>query len=155
MAELIMKQKALSIRESYELYSGEDLKYYIKRRKLLKKKPAFDMYTEEGIIASAEVTNASAPLIFKLTFNEKDAGEIRYEETPGVHRLNYDEKGIVIDGNSLLTEFSIKDSDKKIIGTIKKKIVSVGDTYEIKFEKEDDELLFAMLALIVDESFHG
>ena len=155
MAELIMKQKALSIKESYELYKDGELKYFIKRRKLVTKKPVFDVYTEEGVIASAEVVSNGAPLIFKIIIGEKDAGEVRYDETPGVHKLTYDEKGITIDGNSLLTEFSIKDSNKKIIGTIKKKIVSVGDTYEISFDNDGDEQFFAILALLVDESFHG
>ena len=155
MAELIMKQKALSIKESYEIYSGTDLKYFIKRRKLITKKPAFDVFTEDGVVASAEVVNTTAPLIFKLIIGEKEVGEVRYDETPGVNKLIYEEKGITIDGNSILSEFSIKDSNKKIIGTIKKKIVSVGDTYDISFENDEDELFFTLLALIVDESFHG
>jgi hypothetical protein len=29
------------------------------------------------------------------------------------------------------------------------------DTYDIKFENDDDELLIVMLALLVDETFHG
>ena len=71
------------------------------------------------------------------------------------HKLVYADKGIEVDGNSILSEFSIKDKDKKIIGTIKKKLVSMKDTYDIKFDNEDDELLVVMLALLVDETFHG
>ena len=71
MGELQMKQKALSIREYYELYDGNELKYIIKRRKLITKKPAFDIYIEEGVVATAEVTNTASPLTFKLTFGDR------------------------------------------------------------------------------------
>ena len=155
MAELLMKQKALSIRESYEVYNGNELKYIIQRRKLLAKKPVYDIFVESGVVATAEVTNTAAPVIYKLNLNEKDAGEVRFDEKPGVNKLVYADKCIEVDGNSILSEFSIKDKDKKIIGTIKKKLVSMKDTYDIKFDNEDDELLVVMLALLVDETFHG
>lgn len=155
MGELLMKQKALSLKESYELYCGEELKYFIQRRKLMTKKPAYDIFTEEGVVASAEVTNAAAPLVYRLKFGDSDAGEVRFDEIPGVNKLIYEDKGIEIDGNSILSEFSIKDKDKKIIGTIKKKLVSMKDTYDIQFADDKDELLFAMLALLIDETFHG
>ena len=155
MAELLMKQKALSIRESYEVYSGNDLKYIMQRRKLLTSKPAYDIFVESGVVATAEVTSTAAPVIYKVAFNGEDAGEVRFDETPGVNKLVYEAKGIEVDGNSILSEFTIKDKDKKIIGTIKKKLVSMKDTYDIKFENDADELLFVMLALLVDETFHG
>ena len=155
MVELLMKQKALSIRENYEVYSSDELKYIIQRRKLLAKKPVFDIFVEEGVVATAEVTSTAAPVIYKIAFNGEDAGEVRYDETPGVNKLVYEAKGIEVDGNSILSEFTIKDKDKKIIGTIKKKLVSMKDTYDIKFENDDDELLIVMLALLVDETFHG
>ena len=155
MAELLMKQKALSIRESYEVYNGNELKYIIQRRKLLAKKPVYDIFVESGVVATAEVTSTTAPVIYKLSFNEKDAGEVRFDEKPGVNKLIYADKGIEIDGNSILSEFTIKDKDKKIIGTIKKKLVSMKDTYDIKFDNEDDELLIVTLALLVDETVHG
>ena len=155
MAELLMKQKALSIRESYEVYNGNELKYIIQRRKLIAKKPVYDVFVESGVVATAEVTSTTSPVIYKLTINDKDAGEVRFDEKPGVNKLIYADKGIEIDGNSILSEFTIKDKDKKIIGTIKKKLVSMKDTYDIKFDNEDDELLIVTLALLVDETFHG
>lgn len=155
MAVMTMKQKALSIRESYELYEGEELKYYIQRRKLLTKKPAFDIYIESGVVASIEVTETGSPLVFKITLNGTDAGEIRFDGVAAVNKLIYEAKNIEIAGNGMLTEFSVKDKDKKIIGTIKKKIVSYKDTYDIEFESEGDSLLFAAIALTVDETFHG
>ena len=155
MAGLLMKQKAVSLRESYELYDGNELKYCIQRRKLLTRKPAFDIFTEAGVVASAEVTNTDSPLVFRIIFGGEEAGEIRYDGVAGVNKLVYEAKGLEIDGNSMLNEFSVKDKDKKIIGTIKKKIVSFKDTYDIDFESEGEALLFAMLALVVDETFHG
>ena len=155
MGQMIMIQKALSIKESYELYINNELKYFIKRRKLLTSKRAYDIFTEDGTVATAEVTSTTSPLIYKLSFNEQDAGEVCYNEIPGVNKLIYKEKGLEIDGNSNLSDFSVKNSDKKIIGTIKKKIVSMKDTYDITYENDTDELLFAMLGLLVDETFHG
>lgn len=155
MATLTMIQKALSLKEKYEVYDGDTLKYYIERRKLMSSKPAFDISVESGVIASTEVTSTGSPLIFKLTFNGEDAGEICYDGVAGINKLVYEAKGIEIDGNSMLTEFSVKDKDKKIIGTIKKKIVSYKDTYDLEFESEGDSLLFAAIALVVDETFHG
>ena len=155
MGELLMKQKALSIRESYEVYNGDELKYIMQRRKLLASKPAYDIYIEDGVVATAEVTSTAAPVIYKIAFNGEDAGEVRFDEIPGVNKLVYEEKGIEVDSNSILSEFTIKDKDKKIIGTIKKKLVSMKDTYDIKFENDSDELLFVMLGLLVDETFHG
>ena len=92
MAELLMKQKALSIRESYEVYSRNDLKYIMQRRKLLTSKPAYDIFVESGVVATAEVTSTAAPVIYKVAFGEKDAGEVRFDETPGV---NKDRKSVV------------------------------------------------------------
>ena len=155
MAELLMKQKALSLRESYEVYRNSELKYIIQRRKLLSKKPAFDIYVEEGIVASAEVTNNDSPKIYKISFNGENAGEVSFSGIAGVNKLVYEERGIEVCGNSMLTEFSVKDHDRKIIGTIKKKIVSMKDTYDISFINDEDELLFAMLGLLIDETFHG
>ena len=155
MGELLMKQKALSIRESYEVYSGEELKYIMQRRKLLTSKPAYDIYIEEGVVATAEVTSTGSPVIYKIAFNGEDAGEVRYTETPGVNKLIYEAKGIEIDGNSILSEFIVRDKEKNIIGTIKKKLVSMKDTYDIKYYNDSDELLFVMFGLLVDETFHG
>lgn len=155
MGSLLMEQKALSLKESYELYSGGELKYFIRRRKLLTSKPAYDVFTEDGVIASAEVTSSASPLIYKLTFKGNAAGEVRFDGIPGVNILIYEEKGLEIIGNSILSEFTIKDRSKTILGTIKKKLVSMKDTYDIQFSDDTDELLFAMLALLVDETFHG
>jgi len=150
-----MEQKAIALRESYDLYSNGELKYFIRRRKLLTSKPTYDIFTESGTVGSASVTETAAPLIFALSFNGENAGEVVYEEIPGVHRLTYKDKGITVEGNNLLTEFNVKNRDKKIIGTVKKKIVSLKDTYDIDFVNDEDELLFAMLALLIDETFHG
>ena len=155
MAKLTMIQKALSLKEKYEVYDGDTLKYFIERRKLISSKPAYDISVESGVVASAAVTEAGSPLIFNLTFKGEDAGEVRYDGVAGVNKLIYEAKGIEIDGNSMLTEFSVKDKDKKIIGTIKKKIVSFKDTYEIEFASEEDSLLMVMFTLLIDETFHG
>ena len=155
MAKLTMIQKALSLKEKYEVYDGDTLKYYIERRKLVSSKPAYDISVESGVVASAAVTETGSPLVFNLTFNGEDAGEVRYDGVAGINKLIYEAKGIEIDGNSMLTEFSVKDKDKKIIGTVKKKIVFFKDTYDIEFVSEGDSLLFAMLTLLIDETFHG
>lgn len=150
-----MIQKALSLKEKYEVYDGDTLKYFIERRKLISSKPAYDISVESGVVASAAVTETGSPLVFNLTFNGEDAGEVRYDGVAGINKLIYEAKGIEIDGNCMLTEFSVKDKDKKIIGTVKKKIVSFKDTYDIEFVSEGDSLLFAMLTLLIDETFHG
>ena len=155
MAKLTMIQKALSLKEKYEVYDGDTLKYYIERRKLVSSKPAYDISVESGVVASAAVTETGSPLVFNLTFNGEDAGEVRYDGVAGINKLIYEAKGIEIDGNSMLTEFSVKDKDKKIIGTVKKKIVSFKDTYDIEFASEEDSLLMVMFALLIDETFHG
>jgi len=155
MAELLMKQKALALRESYELYKDNELKYIIQRKKLITKKPVYEIFVEEGIVASAEVTNNAAPKIYKLTVNGEDFGEVKFNNIPGVNKLEYEAKGIEINGNSTLTEFTVRNKEKNTIGTIKKKIVSMKDTYDISFVNDSDELLFAMFGLLVDETFHG
>ncbi|MBR4341480.1 MAG: hypothetical protein IKP88_02015 [Lachnospiraceae bacterium] len=155
MGQLIMIQKALALKESYEVYLDNELKYFIKKRKLLKTKPAYDISTENGVVATAEVISATSPLIYKLTFGDKDFGEVCYKEVPGVNKLTFTEKGLEIDGNSNLNEFTVKDRDKKIIGTVKKTIVSIKDTYEINYINDSDELLFAIIGLLIDETFHG
>lgn len=155
MAKLTMIQKALSLKEKYEIYDGDTLKYYIERRKLVSSKPVFDISVESGVVASAAVTETGSPLVFSLTFNGEDAGDVRYDGVAGINKLIYEAKGIEIDGNSMLTEFSVKDKDKKIIGTVKKKIVSFKDTYDIEFASEEDSLLMVMFALLIDETFHG
>ncbi len=155
MIKLLMKQKALSLRESYEVYKDDELKYIMQRRKLLASKPVYDIFVEEGVVATAEVTHSDSPKIYKITFNGNSAGEVHFDGISGVNKLIYEEKGIEVIGNSMLTEFSVKTQDRKIIGTIKKKIVSMKDTYDISFQNEEDELLFTMLGLLVDESFHG
>ena len=155
MGQMVMIQKALALKESYELYINEELKYFIKRRKLLTSKPVYDIFTEEGVVAFAEVTSSTAPRIYKLTFGDTDGGEVVYNETPGVNKLIYEQKGLEVTGNSNLTEFTVKNKDKKVTGTVKKKIVSMKDTYDISYENDSEDLLFAMLALLVDETFHG
>ena len=113
MAGLLMKQKALSIRESYEVYSKDELKYIIQRRKLLTSKPAFDISVESGVLATADITSTSSPKIYKIAFNGEDGGEIRFDGISGVNKLIYEAKGLEIDGNSILTEFTVKDKNKK------------------------------------------
>ena len=154
MGQLIMIQKALALKESYEIYYDGIMKYYIKKRKLISKKPAYEISTENGVVALAEIISNTAPRIYKMTFENIEAGEIVYNEIPGVNRLIYEQRGITVDGNGNLNEFKVKDADKKIIGTIKKKIVSVKDTYEINYDNDSDELLFAMIGLLIDETFH-
>ena len=69
--------------------------------------------------------------------------------------MNYDARGWKLDGDAVGLNFKFTDSAKNVYATVKKKIIALGDTYEISVSNPEDELLVVALTIVIDEAFHS
>ena len=69
--------------------------------------------------------------------------------------MDFDSRGWKLDGDALGMSFKFTDAMKNVYATVKKKVVAVGDTYEITVSNPSDELLVVALTVVLDEAFHS
>lgn len=151
------------------------MKYYI-REKLISLHNRFYVYDEDGHQAY-EISSKMISIGDKTTLYDMKGGKHAYIEQRILHLMpHYDvyledqlvcsiakkirlikndyslSNGYRVDGNFLALNFSITDPNGHMMGSIKRKFISIGDRYELNiFDQHQELLALAILIAITND----
>jgi len=152
---LTMHQKVIAALESYEVYEGKTLKYTVKK-KLLAAGADFNVFDASGNkVALVDQKVLNMVKTFDISINGEKCGTVKKKFPALTKDMNYDARGWKLDGDAVGLNFKFTDSAKKVYATVKKKVLAIGDTYEISVTNPEDELLVVALTVVIDEAFHS
>ena len=152
---LKMHQKVKLGLEEYEVYVGTTIKYKVKKQ-LIAAGADFDIFDAVGNkIGLVDQKVLNMVKTFNIKLNGENCGTVKKKFPALTKDMNYDAKGWKLDGDALGMSFKFTDSAKAVHATVKKKVLAVGDTYEIEVVDPANELLVVALTVILDEAFHS
>ncbi len=152
---LVMTQKVVKLLEEYEVKVGGTIKYKIKK-KVIAVGADFDVFDAVGNkIGLIDQKVANLVKTYDISIQGQPCGTIKKKFPALTKDMNYDARGWKLDGDALGMNFKFIDSAKNVYATVKKKLIAIGDTYEIEVMNPDDELIVVMLTVILDEAFHS
>ncbi len=141
--------------ESYEVKEGNTLKYTAKK-KIIAAGADFDIFDANGNqIALIDQKVLNMVKTYDISINGQPCGTVKKKFPALTKDMNYDARGWKLDGDALGMNFKFTDAQKNVYATVKKKLVALGDTYEINVTNPQDELLVVILTIILDEAFHS
>lgn len=152
---LTMHQKVKLGREEYEVSVGGKIKYKASK-KLLAAGADFDIVDAVGNkVALVDQKVLNMVKTFDISIHGQKCGTVKKKFPALTKDMNYDAKGWKLDGDALGMSFKFTDASKNVYATVKKKVLAVGDTYEIEVVNPEDELLVVALTIVLDEAFHS
>ncbi len=152
---LTMHQKVISMLESYEIKQGDIVKYTAKK-KIIAAGADFNIFDAQGNkVALVDQKVLNMVKTFDISIHGQKCGTIKKKFPAITKDMNYDARGWKLDGDALGMSFKFTDAQKKVYATVKKKVLAIGDTYEITVTNPEDELLVVALTVILDEAFHS
>ena len=152
---LTMHQKVKLGLEEYEITEGSTVKYTAKK-KLISAGADFDIFDSLGNkIGLVDQKVLNIVKTFDITLRGQNCGTVKKKFPALTKDMNYDARGWKLDGDALGMNFKFTDSAKAVHATVKKKVVALGDTYEIVVSDPADDLLVVALTIIIDEAFHS
>ena len=148
--KLILKEKILSILDSFNVYDEHDDIYFkVKGKVALSHKLAiFDARGNEVGVVKEKIIDILPT--FNLYKDGKKVGECKKKLTLIKPKFDIDFNGWEIKGNWLEWDYSIVDKRGKDVAVISKKIIRLTDTYVIDVKKEEDALDALMVVLAID-----
>ena len=152
---LTMHQKVKLGLEQYEVYAGSNIKYTVKK-KLLAAGADFDIFDSNGNkVALVDQKVMNMVKTFDISINGQKCGTVKKKFPALTKDMNYDARGWKLDGDAVGVSFKFTDAAKAVYATVKKKVIALGDTYEITVTNPEDELLVVALTVVIDEAFHS
>lgn len=155
MSTLTLHQKVVAMVENYEVTEGNTLKYTAKK-KIIAAGADFDVFDANGNqVALIDQKVLNMVKTYDISINGQPCGIVKKKFPAITKDMNYDARGWKLDGDALGMNFKFTDAQKNVYATVKKKLVALGDTYEINVTNPQDELLVVILTIILDEAFHS
>lgn len=148
--KLILKEKILSILDSFNVYDENDKIYYkVKGKIALSHKVAiYDAKGKElGIVKEKIIDVLPTFLLYK---DGEKAGTCKKKISVIKPKFEIDFNGWDIKGNWLEWDYSIVDKSGKTVAVISKKLLRLTDTYVIDVKDEADALDALMVVLAID-----
>lgn len=154
MSSLTLHQKMVAMVESYEVKDGNTVKYTVKK-KILAMGADFEIFQNGKQVALIDQKILNAVKTFNISINGQPCGTVKKKFPALTKDMNYEARGWKLDGDALGMSFKFTDKQGNVYATVKKKVVALGDTYEINITNQEDELLIVALTIILDEAFHS
>lgn len=148
--KLILKEKILSILDSFNVYDEHDDIYFKVKGKvaLTHKQAIYDAKGHEvGVVKEKIIDILPNFLLYK---DGKKVGTCRKKISVIRPKFEIDFNGWDIKGNWLEWDYSIVDKSGKTVAVISKKLLRLTDTYVIDVKDEDDALDALMVVLAID-----
>ena len=150
MTELILKQRIVSLLDSFKIYDSHgDLKYIVKG-KLSLSRHKLVVYDADG----RELATLREKIIkllptFQIKIDGKTIGNIKKELTIFSPKFHVDFNKWKVKGNILEWDYAIYDGRREV-ARMSKKLMRLTDTYSIKIDREEDELYALLVVLAID-----
>ena len=148
--KLILKEKILSILDSFNVYDeNDDIYFKVKGKVALAHKTAiYDAKDREvGMVKEKIIDILPTFLLYK---DGEKVGECKKKITLISPKFAIDFNGWEIKGNWLEWDYSIVDADGSTVAVISKKLLRLVDTYVIDVKRESDALDALMVVLAID-----
>lgn len=148
--KLILKEKILSVLDSFNVYDEHDNVYFKAKGKvaLAHKTVIYDASGREvGMVKEKIIDILPNFLLYK---DGEKVGTCRKKLTLIKPKFEIDFNGWDIKGNWLEWDYSIVDKSGKTVATISKKLLRLTDTYVIDVKDEEDALDALMVVLAID-----
>ncbi|AFS71899.1 LURP-one-related/scramblase family protein [Exiguobacterium antarcticum] len=149
MHTLYMKQKALSLRGRFSIKDDQEKDRYLVEGSFLKLPKTFLITTTDG---EEVATITKKTFSFRPTFFVEVAGQtmtIEKEFSLFKARYTIDAADIEIDGNWWDMNFQVKRQGE-VVGSVEKKWLSFGDSYEIQVMDAAIETILIALVVAID-----
>jgi len=148
--KLYLKEKMLSILDSFNVYDEDDDIYFKVKGKvaLSHKLVIYDAKGKEVGMVKEKIIDILPT--FNLYKDGEKVGECKKKLTLIKPKFDIDFNGWEIEGNWLEWDYSIVDKKGKDIAVISKKLFRLTDTYVIDVKKESDALDALMVVLAID-----
>lgn len=148
--KLYLKEKMLSILDSFNVYDEKDNIYFKAKGKvaLSHKLVIYDANGKEVGMVKEKIIDILPH--FSLYKDGKKVGECKKKLTLIRPKFDIDFNGWDIKGNWLEWDYSICDKKGKDVAVISKKLLRLTDTYVIDVKDEDDALDALMVVLAID-----
>ena len=155
MSTLTLHQKLVAMVESYEVKDGNTLKYTAKK-KIITAGADFDVFDANGNqVALIDQKVLNMVKTYDISIYGQPCGTVKKKVPALTKDMSYDARGWKLNGDAFGINFMFTDAQKNVYATVKKKLVALGDTYEINITNPQDELLVVVLTIILDETFHS
>ena len=150
MSTLYMKQKLFSIGEKFTITDEEGRAKYYVEGSLLKVPKCFTIYNENKQ-SIGKVSKKLVSLLPKFDVEVDGQASITIEKQISLLKAKYEIKGngLTIKGNLLDMDFSVLKNGRKV-GSISKKWISLGDSYEINIVDEGLEEVMVAIVVAID-----
>jgi uncharacterized protein YxjI len=148
--KLILKEKILSVLDSFNVYDEHDDVYFKVKGKvaLTHKLAIYDAKGKEvGMVKEKIIDILPTFLLYK---DGEKVGECKKKSTLIIPKFAIDFNGWEIKGNWLEWDYSIVDADGSTVAVISKKLLRLVDTYVIDVKRESDALDALMVVLAID-----
>ena len=148
--KLILKEKMLSILDSFNVYDEKDDIYFKVKGKvaLTHKQAIYDAKGRELGIVKEKIIDILPT--FNLYKDGEKVGECKKKLTLIKPKFEIDFNGWDVKGDWLEWDYSIIDKAGKTVAVISKKLLRLTDTYVIDVKDEDDALDALMVVLAID-----
>lgn len=148
--KLILKEKILSILDSFNVYDeNDDIYFKVKGKVALAHKTAiYDAKDREVGMVKEKIIDILPT--FNLYKDGEKVGECKKKLTVIKPKFEIDFNGWDIKGNWLEWDYSIVDASGRTVAVISKKLLRLTDTYVIDVKDEADALDALMVVLAID-----
>ena len=148
--KLILKEKILSILDSFNVYDeNDDIYFKVKGKVALTHKQAiYDAKGRELGVVKEKIIDILPT--FNLYKDGEKVGECKKKLTVIKPKFEIDFNGWDIKGNWLEWDYSIVDKAGRNVAVISKKLLRLTDTYVIDVKDEADALDALMVVLAID-----
>jgi uncharacterized protein YxjI len=152
----IIKQKLMSLTDSYRIFDQEENQVYEVRQKMMKLVGNLDFYDNIGnLVMNAKQDFLVIPARYQLIKNGVSLATIQKRFTLLTKKFDITSPlgEFYVEGNIFDYNFSIY-KEGTIVATVSKKILSWTDTYALEiFDDKDKDIILAM-AIVIDKLAH-
>ena len=159
MTNLYLKEAVFSFRRKYQVYDGEKNPVYLCTGRAFALRRPVDVQD----VQSGEIKYVIKRKIFSFmqTFmieapNGEEVARVRKRLAFGKSRFTVSGSHgeYVLHGDFFAHNFSISKEDKEVV-SVRKKVISWGDTYEISIADEEDIAFMVTLVVMIDRALHN
>ncbi|MGX7029756.1 LURP-one-related/scramblase family protein [Vagococcus zengguangii] len=150
MTTLYMKQKLISIGEKFTITDEKGRAKYYVEGSLLKVPKTFTIYNENKQ-KIGKVSKKLVSILPKFDVEVEGQPAMSIEKQISLMKAKYEIKGngITVKGNLLDMDFSVLKNGRKV-GSISKKWISIGDSYEINIVDTGLEEVMVSIVVAID-----
>lgn len=151
-----IKQKVFSLRDKFTIMDASQNVVYTVEGKMFSLSNKMELLNTNGSVAlkAHKKVFTIMPKYFITDPHDEELAVVqrKFALRPKFHVM-MGHKELMVDGSLFAHSFSVSD-ETGVIASIEKKIISWGDTYEIRITNEQNSELLLFIVIIIDQVIH-